>query len=696
MKGTYKMAQVKSTNKKMSKGSLIAVIVSIVLLACFALALLSSNGVFVRIQTAASTDDMSINGAMASYFTYYYYQNWVNSDESYYHKAFGWFSTEKAWDEQKLISDSSKTYADYFAEGGKALAERYLILCQAAKNAGVYKELEKEAKKVVDEYIDGYVSILAQLYGYTLPSYLKLQYGENISESDYNKCLVLEHIASSYLEDVHEELYDKIDGNNDRIKKYFDEHLSELVTAEILTFSVSQPKSPVFPKADDYKDGKDSAAYKKAAEAASKDKTLTPPVPEDYVGGENAPAYKKAYEEAEKLKKENDLEKVAHEQLMKKLESATSEEEFKKYVLEYKYNDAFNTAYNSATNKFTADEKPSEGDLNTYRESVKNDIINAVLDEKTSLELETPAESASKWEKAKASLTTSVITSLTSTINSCVKVQGHFLTSDLGNKLFGGVKDQYGIPYVEDEVKGTNAVVGDKWYAETAIKGLEDKVADIEKEIADKKESLKAEGADTAKINEEIKTLETSLETAKTNLSDAQKAGKYTFAAYYVTEAAHRNEDKVRDVGHILFKVDTTLKADSTSAYATWAKAEEKANELLATIKAEYEAGTLTKEKFEEHGKVTHDGNVFYEDVATGDMVEEFEDWLFKAGKVGEVGLVKTEYGYHIMYYMGEKDITGWERDAHNGAASEDLDTWYENLGIKVNFQNADLFNPYN
>lgn len=687
------MAHVKTTPKKKSTPKLVAMIVSIVLLVCFVLALLSSNGVFVRIKTAAATEDVSINGSMAAYFTYYYYQNWINSDESYYHTAFGWFDTSKAWNEQKLISDSSKTYADYFAEGGKALAERYLILCQAAKNAGVYDKLEEEAKPVVDEYIDGYVSILAQLYGYTLPSYLKLQYGENISESDYRKCLMLEHIASSYLEDKQTEIYDKIDGDTDRITKYFNEHLSTLVTAEYLTFTLSQPKSPVFPKAADYEGGAESAAYKKAAEAASKDKTLTPPVPDDYVGGENAPAYKKAYEEAEKLKKENDLERVAHEQFMKKLETATSEEEFKKFVLEYKYLDTFNSAYTSATSKFEADEKPSETDLNNYRESVKNDIINAVLNEKTSLELETPAEDASKWEKTKSTLTTSVISSLKTTIDNCVKTTGHTLASDLGKKLFGAVEHQFGI---KDEADGTNAAVGDKWYAETAIKALEDKVADLEKQIAEKKESLNEEGAKKDEINKEIKDLETSLETAKTSLADAQKAGKYTFAAYYVTEAAHRNEDKVRDVGHILFKVDTTLKADSTTAYATWEKAEEKANELLATIKAEAEAGTLTKEKFEEHGKVTHDSNVFYEDVATGDMVEEFEDWLFKAEKVGEVGLVKTEYGYHIMYYNGEKDITGWERDAHDGATSEDLDTWYKDLGIKVDFKNVDLFNPYN
>ena len=35
-------------------------------------------------------------------------------------------------------------------------------------------------------------------------------------------------------------------------------------------------------------------------------------------------------------------------------------------------------------------------------------------------------------------------------------------------------------------------------------------------------------------------------------------------------------------------------------------------------------------------------------------MVKEFEDWSFDASrKYGDTGLVKSTYGYHIMFFVG-------------------------------------------
>ena len=36
-------------------------------------------------------------------------------------------------------------------------------------------------------------------------------------------------------------------------------------------------------------------------------------------------------------------------------------------------------------------------------------------------------------------------------------------------------------------------------------------------------------------------------------------------------------------------------------------------------------------------------------------MVTEFNDWCFADGRaVGDSGIVKTSYGYHIMFFSGE------------------------------------------
>ena len=63
----------------------------------------------------------------------------------------------------------------------------------------------------------------------------------------------------------------------------------------------------------------------------------------------------------------------------------------------------------------------------------------------------------------------------------------------------------------------------------------------------------------------------------------------------------------------------------------------------------------------DQSGKVTNGG--IYEDVVIGDMVKPFEDWMFdESRQVGDYGLVKTQYGYHIMYFVGSEEI--WYAEA--------------------------------
>ena len=215
------------------------------------------------------------------------------------------------------------------------------------------------------------------------------------------------------------------------------------------------------------------------------------------------------------------------------------------------------------------------------------------------------------------------------------------------------------------------------------IEALEEKIA--AETDADKKAELEDE---KKSLEDTVATLEANVKTAEDKLANVEKTSEYSFSAYFVTEAAHRDDYKLRDVGHILFKVDTTKETDSAVSYKTFEEAEAAAKALLETINGE--AG-LTKEKFEEFGKVTHDSNVFYEDVNKGDMVAEFEDWLFAAKDVGELGLVKTSYGWHIMYYGGESEDVAWRVSAEEGAAGEDMSDWFDALEYEVTI-NDEIF----
>ena len=208
---------------------------------------------------------------------------------------------------------------------------------------------------------------------------------------------------------------------------------------------------------------------------------------------------------------------------------------------------------------------------------------------------------------------------------------------------------------------------------------------------------LNEEDADTKSINEAIKSLETSLADAEKTISEVGKTGHYTYTAVYVTEAAHREEATVRNVGHILLAVDSTITENTKTTFKTSEEAKAAAELIVNSLNSKATNGVVSKEAFEEIGTgKTADGSIFYDNVYTGQMVAEFEDWLFSAEKVGEIGLVETSYGWHVMYYGGEGEEATWEYLAHTAATNEDYENWEKNLGFTVEVNDALLVDVYN
>ena len=161
---------------------------------------------------------------------------------------------------------------------------------------------------------------------------------------------------------------------------------------------------------------------------------------------------------------------------------------------------------------------------------------------------------------------------------------------------------------------------------------------------------------------------------------DSSDGAKYTRAVYMMTETLHVESEGTVNVGHILVEANKTT---ATEAEITAAK--EKAEQLLAT----YLAGEKTKETFEKLGKEnTADSGVFYENVAEGKMVAEFNDWIFseERSEIGETGIVQTDYGFHVMYWDGEGDTTS-VASAKDGIASERYEAYITEgqKALKVN-----------
>lgn len=144
---------------------------------------------------------------------------------------------------------------------------------------------------------------------------------------------------------------------------------------------------------------------------------------------------------------------------------------------------------------------------------------------------------------------------------------------------------------------------------------------------------------------------------------------------YYSYYGITKDAGKGAAVRHILLKPGETDDPSTGLPVATeeqWEACRVKAEELYA----QWQAGEATEESFGELAKTNSaDGSAsnggLYEDVITGQMVEAFDGWLFDASrKPGDTGIVKTEFGYHIMYFVSMSEQDAWYTRAYKDAIS--------------------------
>lgn len=173
--------------------------------------------------------------------------------------------------------------------------------------------------------------------------------------------------------------------------------------------------------------------------------------------------------------------------------------------------------------------------------------------------------------------------------------------------------------------------------------------------------------------DEAVKTLIAGAENTTFVSEDAESG---TSTVYFLVKKPYVDTTASVDVRHILLTTDT---------YETEEKALAKAEEVLKT----WEDGDATAETFgqlatdfsEDPGSAQNGG--LYEAVTSGMMVPEFDAWIFDASRqVGDTGIVKTSYGYHIMFFDG-KGLEAWQNAVVNTMKSESYQTDYDALVAK-------------
>ena len=142
-------------------------------------------------------------------------------------------------------------------------------------------------------------------------------------------------------------------------------------------------------------------------------------------------------------------------------------------------------------------------------------------------------------------------------------------------------------------------------------------------------------------------------------------------ADYYAEQDVTKESGKYVDVRHVLLMPQDENAATGEDGYPVYSdEAWEACRVKAESLYEEWKKGDLSEDSFahlamdnSEDGNAAEGG--LYENVYVGQMVEPFENWCFdESRKTGDHGLVKTRFGYHIMFFVGSEDI--WFSTAHS------------------------------
>ena len=184
--------------------------------------------------------------------------------------------------------------------------------------------------------------------------------------------------------------------------------------------------------------------------------------------------------------------------------------------------------------------------------------------------------------------------------------------------------------------------------------------------------------------------------------TDAEIEAFYDENAVEYSDAGILKDDSVYiDVRHILVMPkggETGEDGSTTYSEEEWETARISAQALLD----EWLAGNATEETFgelailntDDSGSAENGGLYTY--VSEGEMVPEFNDWCFDADrKTGDYGVVKTDYGYHVMYFVDSHSVwfTNAESDLLESISAEIVPALLENYEMSCDFSSMVLGN---
>lgn len=169
---------------------------------------------------------------------------------------------------------------------------------------------------------------------------------------------------------------------------------------------------------------------------------------------------------------------------------------------------------------------------------------------------------------------------------------------------------------------------------------------------------------------------------------------------YFASNGITKDSGKLVDVRHILLQPENCTKDANGKitecSQEDWDACYAEAEALLA----QWQSGEATAESFGELAKAnsadtgSKANGGLYSGVSKGQMVTAFDAWIFDESRVsGNVGIVKTEFGYHIIYFAGgEEQWITYARDSYISDQIEDMiNTAAARWPMEVNYKKIAL-----
>lgn len=170
---------------------------------------------------------------------------------------------------------------------------------------------------------------------------------------------------------------------------------------------------------------------------------------------------------------------------------------------------------------------------------------------------------------------------------------------------------------------------------------------------------------------------------ASRTAGDAEILFNETTSTYYVAvfNSREREDALSYNVRHILITEKNLNLAEGEEAAEGAVLA--KAQEILDSWDGTEDGFAALAKEFTQDGNGAVGG--IYEDVLKGEMVENFEDWCYAEGrKAGDTGIVETNYGQHIMYFVGYGSDEYWHTGCENSLINEAYEAWQTELSNSV------------